>query len=128
MIFVVLLYALAHISTLFYKYVMRRFRQAKIVATLGPASHSLESVRELFDAGTDVYRLNFSHGSHEDHAARVSWIRELEIETGRPAAILTDLQGPKVRVGKFMDGASELLAGDTVKLDLNNYPFPKTTY
>tara|TARA_B100000700_G_scaffold158155_1_gene175407 strand:+ start:43 stop:1521 length:1479 start_codon:yes stop_codon:yes gene_type:complete len=119
MIFGVLLYALARTSTLFYIYVMRRFRQAKIVATLGPASHSLDSVRELFDAGTDVFRLNFSHGSHEDHAARVSWIRELEIETGRPVAILTDLQGPKVRVGKFLDGASELSVGDIVKLDLN---------
>ena len=101
---------------------MRRYRQAKIVATLGPASESPEMIRSLFDAGADVFRLNFSHGSHDDHAARISIIRKLEIETGRPVGILTDLQGPKLRVGEFAEGAIELEKGMVLRLDLNTDP------
>ena len=101
---------------------MRRYRQAKIVATLGPASESPEMIRSLFDAGADVFRLNFSHGSHDDHAARISIIRKLEIETGRPVGILTDLQGPKLRVGEFSEGATELEKGMVLRLDLNTDP------
>ena len=101
---------------------MRRYRQAKIVATLGPASESPEMIRNLFDAGADVFRLNFSHGSHDDHAARISIIRKLEIETGRPVGILTDLQGPKLRVGEFSEGATELEKGMVLRLDLNTDP------
>ncbi len=73
---------------------MRRHRNVKIVATLGPASSSKEMIRALFDAGADVFRLNMSHGSHDDHRARHDTIREIEAETGRPIAILADLQGP----------------------------------
>ena len=101
---------------------MRRYRQAKIVATLGPASDTPEMIRTLFDAGADVFRLNFSHGSHDDHAARITTIRKLEIETGRPVGILTDLQGPKLRVGEFADGSAELEIGATMRLDLNTEP------
>jgi len=116
------LYALARINALLYKDYMRRYRQAKILATLGPASHSPDIIRKLFDAGADVFRLNFSHGSHEDHAARIAAIRELELETGRPIGILTDLQGPKVRVGNFSNGVAELIPGAIIKLASNNKP------
>src|SRR3954471_7868222 len=77
----------------------RRFRQAKIVAPLGPASSSPEMIRGLFDAGADVFRFNFSHGSHEEHRRRYEIVRDVERETGRPIAVLADLQGPKLRVG-----------------------------
>ena len=69
---------------------MRRYRNAKIVATLGPASDSPEAIRALFEAGADVFRLNFSHGSHAGHAKRIAAIRALEAETGRPIGILTE--------------------------------------
>ena len=78
---------------------MRRNRKAKIVATLGPASSSPEIIRRLFDTGVDVFRLNFSHGSHKDHRDRHRIIREIEAETGRPIGILLDIQGPKLRLG-----------------------------
>ena len=76
-----------------------RQRQTKIVATLGPASSTRETIRALFDAGADVFRLNFSHGKHDDHRARLALIRAIERETGRPIPVLADLQGPKLRVG-----------------------------
>lgn len=98
---------------------MRRHRNVKIVATLGPASSSKEMIRELFDAGADVFRLNMSHGSHDDHRERHAMIREIEAETGRPIAILADLQGPKLRVGEFADGPQELVAGDRFRFDLD---------
>ncbi|MBB3064724.1 MULTISPECIES: pyruvate kinase [Limibacillus] len=97
---------------------MRRNRKAKIVATLGPASSDEAMIRKLFMAGVDVFRLNFSHGSHEEHKARFDIIRSLEKETGRPIAILADLQGPKLRVGKIKDGSMTLKRGDKVRLDL----------
>jgi pyruvate kinase len=78
---------------------MRRNRRAKIVATLGPASSDATIIRRLFEAGVDVFRLNFSHGSKEDHASRYEIIRRIERELGRPIAILQDLQGPKIRIG-----------------------------
>jgi pyruvate kinase len=98
---------------------MRRHRQAKIVATLGPASGSPDMIRTLFEAGADVFRLNFSHGSHDEHAARIAAIRALEQETGRPIGILSDLQGPKLRVGDFEDGSVRLEAGKPFRLDLD---------
>ena len=101
---------------------MRRYRNAKIVATLGPASESPEAIRALFEAGADVFRLNFSHGTHEEHARRIAAIRALEEETGRPIAILTDLQGPKLRIGDLEGGAAELVAGDGFRLDLSEAP------
>ena len=101
---------------------MRRTRNAKIVATLGPASSDKETVRQLFLAGVDVFRLNFSHGSHEDHRARFNALRELEEETGRPIAILADLQGPKLRVSTFANGPVNLLEGAAFRLDLDTTP------
>jgi pyruvate kinase len=74
-------------------------RRTKIVATIGPASSSREVMRELVDTGVDAIRLNFSHGNHADHAAVVKLVRELQDETGKPLALIADLQGPKLRIG-----------------------------
>ena len=101
---------------------MRRTRNAKIVATLGPASSDPAVVRQLFMAGVDVFRLNFSHGSHADHSERFKTLRALEKESGRPIAILADLQGPKLRVGTFADGPVLLQAGQAFRLDLDPAP------
>lgn len=97
---------------------MHRNRKAKIVATLGPASSDRAVIEALFTAGVDVFRLNFSHGSHADHQARAQILRELERETGRPIGILLDLQGPKLRIGTFANGPIQLEAGQTFSLDL----------
>src|SRR5271154_2840421 len=99
--------------------VMRRRRSAKIVATLGPASAGGERIRALFDAGVDVFRLNFSHGTHDDHHARFVEIRQVEVDTGRPIGILADIQGPKLRVGNFANGRAELVAGARFRFDLD---------
>ena len=96
---------------------MRRFREAKIVATLGPASSAPESIRALFEAGVDVFRFNLSHGTHDDHKARYDILRALEAELGRPIGVLCDLQGPKLRIGKFKGGRAELRAGKKFRLD-----------
>ena len=101
---------------------MRRGRNAKIVATLGPASSDAAIVRALFDAGADVFRLNFSHGTHADHQARLEVIRRIERDTGRPIAVLADLQGPKLRVGTFAAGKIELAAGARFRVDLDPAP------
>jgi pyruvate kinase len=101
---------------------LRRRRHARIVATLGPASASKEAIRALFDAGVDVFRLNFSHGSHEQHRERLMQIREVEREAGRPIGVLADLQGPKLRVGTFADGPVMLKAGAPFRLDLVDSP------
>jgi pyruvate kinase len=101
---------------------MRRYRSTKIVATLGPATSTEQSIRALFDAGADVFRFNFSHGSHADHMARYKILRKIENDTGRPIAIMADLQGPKLRVGTFADGPITLKAGDRFRLDLSSEP------
>src|ERR1700728_938123 len=101
---------------------MRRRRRTKIIATLGPSSSSLEVMTRLFQAGADVFRLNFSHGSHEDHAARFAMIRELEEKFDRPIGILADVQGPKLRVGRFGGGRVHLQTGHNFRLDLNATP------
>ncbi|MBV9828852.1 MAG: pyruvate kinase [Alphaproteobacteria bacterium] len=98
---------------------LRRRRSAKIVATLGPASSGLERIRALFDAGVDVFRLNFSHGTHDQHRASFAAIRQIEADTGRPIGILTDLQGPKLRVGNFAGGRVQLANGAHFRLDLD---------
>ncbi len=105
---------------------MRRQRNTKIVATLGPASSSFEKISELIAAGADVFRLNFSHGTHEDHKARYDVIRKAEEKSGRVVAVLADLQGPKLRVGTFKDGAIQLAAGDKFRLDLDKTPGDQT--
>lgn len=101
---------------------LRRFRLSKIVATLGPASSSPDMIRKLFEAGVDVFRLNFSHGSHADHGARLAEIRAMEAETGRPVAVMADLQGPKLRLGTFANGPVTLTAGQSLRLDLSLEP------
>jgi len=98
---------------------MRRRRDAKIVATIGPASSSKAYIAKLFDAGIDVFRLNFSHGLHSDHAAVHTAIRDVERERGRPIGILADLQGPKLRVGIFANGSEELVVGQRLRLDMD---------
>jgi pyruvate kinase len=105
---------------------MRRHRNVKIVATLGPASSTKEMIRSLFEAGADVFRLNMSHGSHDDHRERYNTIREIEAETGRPIAILADLQGPKLRVGPFASGPQDLAVGDKFRFDLDKTLGDKT--
>ncbi|HYD32408.1 MAG TPA: pyruvate kinase [Azospirillaceae bacterium] len=101
---------------------LRRQRSTKIVATLGPASSSTEVIRTLFEAGVDVFRLNFSHGKHEEHAQRLAVIRELEKEYNRPIAAMADLQGPKLRIGTFAAGPIALRAGQPFRLDLEDRP------
>jgi pyruvate kinase len=101
---------------------MRRRRRTKIIATLGPASSSLDVMTRLFQAGADIFRLNFSHGSHEDHAERFAMIRELEAKFDRPIGILADVQGPKLRVGRFGGGRVHLQTGQGFRLDLNATP------
>jgi pyruvate kinase len=98
---------------------MRRLRNVKIVATLGPASSDYDTIRALFEAGADVFRLNMSHGDHADIRARHEIIRKVERDTGRPIAILADLQGPKLRVGVFKNGEEELAEGQKFRLDLD---------
>ncbi|GAB4187489.1 MAG: pyruvate kinase [Thalassobaculales bacterium] len=96
---------------------MRRHRATKILATLGPASSTHEQIRALFAAGADAFRLNFSHGTHEDHARRYATIRDIERETGRPIGVLMDLQGPKLRIGTFAEPKVTLYQGRPFRLD-----------
>lgn len=101
---------------------MRRNRNAKIVATLGPASSNPQTIKDLFLAGVDVFRLNFSHGSHENHLENYQAIRQIEENTSRPIGILLDLQGPKLRIGKFSGDQITLKSGKEFRLDLNPGP------
>jgi pyruvate kinase len=99
-----------------------RARRAKIVATLGPSSSDRATIKALVEAGADVFRLNFSHGEHADHKERFDLIRSVEQELGRPIAILMDLQGPKLRIGKLAHGPVTLEAGAAFRLDLDAAP------
>ena len=92
-------------------------RHTKIVATLGPASSTTEVLENLVQAGIDVVRMNFSHGTVEDHIARATGIRAAAAKFGRTVGILGDLQGPKIRVGKFEGGKISLVPGETFILD-----------
>jgi len=110
---------------------MRRRRKTKIVATLGPASSSLEKIRALFDAGVDVFRINMSHTSHAMLADFHRIIRAEEAEAGRPIGILVDLQGPKIRLGTLPGGSRILKEGEQVRFvrkvqadDPNDIPIP----
>jgi pyruvate kinase len=105
---------------------MCRFRKAKIVATLGPASSSSKMISNLFAAGVNVFRLNFSHGSHEAHQEAIATIRSLEKEVERPIGILMDLQGPKLRVGTFINNHVILTAKNTFRLDMDKTPGDET--
>ena len=98
---------------------MKRDRRAKIVATLGPASSTPEQIETLFRAGVDVFRLNFSHGTQDDHAQRYQIIRDLEAKVNHPISILQDLQGPKIRIGVLEGDEVDLVPGETIRFVLS---------
>ena len=98
---------------------MLRQRRARILATLGPSSSTPDQIYALALAGADVFRLNFSHGSHDDHAMRYNIIRSVERDIGRPIGVLMDLQGPKLRVGRMAGGKAMLETGSRFRLDLD---------
>ena len=89
-------------------------RKTKIVATIGPASRDRETLVRMVEAGMDVARLNFSHGSHEQHAETAEWVREAAGRAGRPVALLQDLPGPKLRIGALAGDVVDLKTGDPV--------------
>lgn len=101
---------------------MIRNRRTRIVATLGPASSTREMVLALASAGVDVFRLNFSHGSHEAHAENFAYVRAAEQVIDRPLGVLADLQGPKLRLGQFADGAITVAPGQRFRLDMDPAP------
>jgi pyruvate kinase len=97
-------------------------RRAKIVCTLGPATDSVERARALVEAGMDVARLNFSHGDHADHGRRCHEVRQAAESAGRNLAVLADLQGPKIRLGRFADGPVEWATGERVRITVEDVP------
>lgn len=97
-------------------------RRTKIVCTLGPAVASKEGILGLARAGMDVARMNFSHGEHEDHAQNYRWVREATDETGQAIGVLADLQGPKIRLGRFVDGATVWETGETIRITVDDVP------
>src|SRR5215831_20719741 len=101
---------------------MRRLRRIKILATLGPASSDLAMIRRLFEAGADIFRINMSHTPHDKMRELVANIRNVESSYGRPIGILVDLQGPKLRLGSFTDGAVQLQNGQNFVLDSDKAP------
>ncbi len=101
---------------------MTRHRKVKILATLGPASSDVETIQKLYEAGADAFRINMSHSSHDMMRELVQRIRTVEERCGRPIGILADLQGPKLRVGKFKNTAVELMPGQTFTLDTDETP------
>ena len=101
---------------------MRRLRRIKILATLGPASSDSAMIRRLFEAGADVFRINMSHTSHDKMRELVKTIRNVESSYGRPIGILVDLQGPKLRLGIFKDGAAEIDKGQDFIFDTDPAP------
>jgi len=101
---------------------MRRDAATRIIATLGPSSSTAETIAALSAAGANVFRLNFSHGNHEDHQARYEAIREVEQRTGRMIGVLADLQGPKLRIATFAEGKVSLTAGQRFRLELDTAP------
>ena len=96
---------------------MRRQRRTKVVATLGPASSDRAVIGRLFEAGADVFRINMSHTNHDKMRELVTTIRAVEADHNRPIGILVDLQGPKLRLGAFTDGAAEIDKGQDFMLD-----------
>ncbi|WP_242186195.1 pyruvate kinase [Sphingomonas sp. CARO-RG-8B-R24-01] len=104
------------------KAISPRARKVRILATLGPASNSPEMIATLFEAGADAFRVNMSHGDQQSKVAVIQAIRALEKTYNRPSTILADLQGPKLRVGKFEGGKVELVTGQTFTLDRDTTP------
>jgi len=105
---------------------MRRLRRIKILATLGPASSDSAMIRRLFEAGADVFRINMSHTPHDKMRELVKTIRNVESSYGRPIGILVDLQGPKLRLGSFADGSTQLHNGQSFVLDSDKAPGDNT--
>lgn len=101
---------------------MTRSRNVKVVATLGPASSSYETIRALKSEGADVFRLNMSHGQHKDISELHATIRKVEADLGTPICILADLQGPKLRCGVFEDNGAMLVEGQSFRFDLDDTP------
>src|SRR5690606_12288150 len=101
---------------------MRRMRRVKIVATLGPASNEEKTIEDLARAGADVFRINMSHASHDLLRQTVSRIRDVEARLKHPLGILVDLQGPKLRIARFAEGAVQLAAGQKFVLDSTDAP------
>jgi pyruvate kinase len=99
-----------------------RSRQVRVLATLGPVSSTAEMIGRLFEAGADAFRVNMSHGDQQSKVAVIAAIRSLEKKYGRPTTILADLQGPKLRVGKFEGGKVELVTGSSFTLDRDKTP------
>ena len=97
----------------------RRLRRTKIVTTLGPATDRDNNLEKVIAAGANVVRMNFSHGTPEDHQLRADKVREIAAKLGRHVAILGDLQGPKIRVSTFKEGKIFLNVGDKFLLDAN---------
>ena len=95
-------------------------RRTKIVCTLGPAVASAEKIRELVDAGMNVARLNFSHGEHADHQQNYEWVRAAAEASGRSVGVLADLQGPKIRLGRFIDGKTYWETGEEVRISVDD--------
>src|SRR6266404_6679982 len=91
-------------------------RRTRIICTIGPSSRNPAILRKLVEAGMDVARLNFSHGTHAEHAAVIRAIREGETSWGRPITILQDLEGPRARLGAFVGGQAQLVAGERFTL------------
>ncbi|MGH6616218.1 pyruvate kinase [Sphingomonas sp.] len=104
------------------KAISPRSRKVRVLATLGPASNSVEMIGKLFEAGADAFRINMSHGDQESKIEVIKSIRSLEKKYGRPTTILADLQGPKLRVGKFEGGRTELVKGAIFTLDRDKTP------
>jgi len=103
-------------------------RKVKIVATLGPSSSSLSLIQKMIGVGVNVFRLNFSHGTHDQHAQNIKWIRQAEKDAKKFVAILADFQGPKLRIGDFAQGAIEIKEGQTFTLDQNPMPGDNTAH
>lgn len=100
---------------------IKSFKKTKILATVGPATHSYEAIRDLIKAGANGIRLNFSHGTHDDRLSQIPWTRKASRELGKPVAIVQDLQGPKIRLGDF-EGVIPVQAGQQLKFEyLANY-------
>ena len=96
-------------------------KNAKIIATVGPASRSKEMLWDLHQAGADIFRLNFSHGTHEDHQLTIDWVRELNKENGTSICLLQDLQGPKIRVNQVKDNGVKIVSGDIIEIESGDF-------
>ena len=101
-------------------------KKTKIVSTLGPASNDKKTIHALFEAGVNVFRLNFSHGDHKTHKQTYGYIRDAEKKFRRPIGILADMQGPKHRIGQFQDGVVTLKQGQEFTFDLKDTPGDNT--